>query len=125
MVKQYVVGEGDTLRKVIMPDGAREMTAEDELVFQAQEEAHKKVVAERIARLEEAKRKDEMKANYYDRKRWFDKYFSMQLDQHAWQTDYKPSHDDYFNCDYADWSEVVAKANEVRAEIKALEAELK
>lgn len=56
----------------------------------------------------------------YDLTEWFDRYFSMQLQQHSWQEDYTPSHDDIYDCDYATWDDLCAKANEVRAEIKAL-----
>lgn len=49
---------------------------------------------------------------------WFDSYFTMQMQQHLWQEDYIPSHDDFFNCNYINWEELCAKANEVRAEIK-------
>lgn len=60
----------------------------------------------------------------YDLIEWFDRYFSMQLQQHSWQTDYAPSRDYIFDCDYETWNEVCAKANEVRAEIKALKEKL-
>lgn len=65
------------------------------------------------------------KANeLYDLIDWFDHYFAMQLQQHSWQEDYTPSHDDIFDCDYATWEDLCAKANEVRAEIKALKEKL-
>lgn len=51
---------------------------------------------------------------------WFDNYFEKQLIQSMWQSDFKISHDEYFNCDYSDMDELKAKGEEVRAEIKNL-----
>lgn len=56
---------------------------------------------------------------------WFSEYFAMQLEQHSWQEDYIPSHDDYFDCEYSNWDEVCKKANEVREKIKSIKIELK
>lgn len=56
---------------------------------------------------------------------WFDTYFQMQLQQHSWQTDYTPSFDNYFNCDYISWEDVCEKAQFVREEINKLRNLLK
>ena len=51
---------------------------------------------------------------------WFETYFEKQLIQSMWQIDFKVSHDEYFNCDYANIDELIKKADEVRKEIKSL-----
>lgn len=59
---------------------------------------------------------------------WFNVYFRMQLEQHSWQKDYKPSVDPYFiNEDgtsktYETFEDVVAQATMVRDEIKKLKS---
>lgn len=51
---------------------------------------------------------------------WFDNYFDKQLTQSQWQDDFKVSHDDYFNKDYANIDELKAQAEIVRNEIREL-----
>lgn len=57
---------------------------------------------------------------------WFNTYFRMQLEQHSWQKDYKPSEDPYFINDdgthrtYSTFEEVIEQAEIVREEIKKL-----
>lgn len=62
---------------------------------------------------------------------WFNTYFRMQLEQHSWQTDYKPSEDTYFKNEdgtpktYTTFEEVTEQAQFVRNEIKRLKESLK
>lgn len=51
---------------------------------------------------------------------WFDNYFDKQLNQSLWQDDFKVSHDNYFNKDYANIDELKAQAKIVRNEIREL-----
>lgn len=57
---------------------------------------------------------------------WFDTYFKMQLEQHSWQKDYKPSIDPYFKNEdgsaktYETFEDIIAQAEIVREEIKKL-----
>lgn len=61
---------------------------------------------------------------------WFDNYFRMQLEQHSWQKDYKPSEDPYFKNEdgsartYKTFEDVVLQAEFVRNEIKTLKSKL-
>ena len=61
---------------------------------------------------------------------WFNAYFRMQLEQHSWQKDYKPSEDPYFKNDdgtpksYATFEDVIEQAEIVREEIKNLRKEV-
>lgn len=60
---------------------------------------------------------------------WFDAYFKMQLEQHLWQKDYKPSEDPYFKDEigqpktYLTFEELTEQAEFVRDEIKRFRKE--
>lgn len=60
---------------------------------------------------------------------WFNTYFRMQLEQHLWQKDYKPSEDPYFKDEngqpktYLTFEELTEQAEFVRDEIKRFRKE--
>ncbi len=51
---------------------------------------------------------------------WFDNYFDKQLNQSLWQDNFAPSHDEYFEKDYASLDELKEQAKLVRKKIQAL-----
>lgn len=55
---------------------------------------------------------------------WFSEYFDYQLRQSMWQSNFVVSYDDYFKKTYIDIDELKQQAEVVRAEIKALRAEV-
>lgn len=56
---------------------------------------------------------------------WFDSYFDRQLIQSTWQTNFKLSHDNYFNKDYSSIEELKAQGETVRIKIKEIRNFLK
>lgn len=68
-------------------------------------------------------RKEKEKNQYkiVEYKTWFKDYFEYQLTQSLWQSDFIPSHDEYFDKDYADIDELKQQAEFVRREIKRFE----
>lgn len=55
---------------------------------------------------------------------WFSGYFDYQLRQSIWQSNFVVSYDDYFKKTYSNIDELKQQAEVVRAEIKALRAEV-
>ena len=55
---------------------------------------------------------------------WFENYFDKQLLQSQWQQNFKVSHDNYFDKDYANIEELKQQAEFVREEIKRLRGTL-
>lgn len=51
---------------------------------------------------------------------WFNNYFEKQLIQSTWQTNFKVSHDNYFNKDYLNIEELKAQGEVARAKIKEI-----
>lgn len=64
--------------------------------------------------------KEEERFKMVQLEEWFILYFDKQLAQSLWQDDFKPSHDKYFDKDYANIEKLKAQANIVRSEIKEL-----
>lgn len=67
------------------------------------------------------KEKEQNQFKISELKSWFENYFDKQLNQSLWQSDFVPSHDNYFHKDYNNLEELKTQAEFVRQEIKRLE----
>ena len=78
-----------------------------------------------VERYNMRKNKFSMQNELSELENWFNNFFENQLIQSIWQTNFKVSHDNYFNKDYSSIEELKAQGEIVRARIKEIRSFLK